>query len=252
MTSSRNREWLVERVALDEAPSDVELTASERDRLAELVADDESIRAAYPKASVAAEILRRDRTRRASASAHRSRTLNWLAPAVAVAAAFVLFLSIGTSPQPDPGREATRLKGAAIVVHRKTVDGADVMKSGDTAAAGDRIQLGFRLDRAAFGALVSIDGRGVVTFHLPSEVNAPAVQLEAGVAQLPYSYELDDAPAFERFVLVTSERSFSLDAVKQAAAKLAELSTVDAVRAPLDLPDGLGQLDFVLLKGDVR
>lgn len=57
----------------------------------------------------------------------------------------------------------------------------------------------------AHGVIVSIDGRGQVTLHFPADAGAPTA-LESGRAvPLSHSYELDDAPLFERFMFVTAE-----------------------------------------------
>ncbi len=254
MTASEDRTWLVERVALDEAPPGTALTRSERRRLAELRADDDVIRAAYPKAEVAAEIRRRQRVERVASAEGRRRISMVLVPALAVTSAFVLFVRSEPSAPTDPRREpeVTRFKGSALLVHRKTPDGAIRLHTGDVAGAGDRIQLGLRLDHAVFTVLLSVDGRGVVSQHLPAEGRSEPVRLEPGAVTLPFSYELDDAPKFERFFLVTSKQAFSLELIRRAAHTLAAKESDIAVRAPLDLPPGLTQLDFVLMKGDSR
>ncbi len=250
MTSSQDRRWLVERVALDEAPAGTELTASERQRLAELASDDKAILATYPKAEVAAEVRRRLRVAEAASAYRRRRVATAVAPALAVAAALVLFVRVGTTPPGGKGvePEVTRLKGGALVVHRKTADGSDVLRNRDVARAGDRIQLGFQLEGSAYVSLVSIDGRGVVTLHLPTEGQPAPVKFEPGRVQLPFSYELDDAPSFERFILVTSDGIFSVRQVQAAAPQLAAKPEDVAVAARLDLPPGLSQRDFVLTK----
>ena len=255
MTASKDRQWLVERVALQEATVGTELTASEQARLAELRADDEAIRVAYPAAEVAAEVRRRLRVEQVRATTGGGRRLSMvLAPALAATAAAALLVGVEPAPGPGdrPGREVTRLKGAALVLHRKTETGSAPLRTGDAATAGDRIQVGYRIDRAVFAVLLSIDGRGVVTHHLPVEGAATPSRLEPGAHQLPFSYQLDDAPAFERFILVTSPRSFSADEVRQAADRLARQAADVALKAPLELPDALAQLDFVLMKGDPR
>ena len=254
MSTSRDRKWLVERVALNEAPPGTELTESERRRVAEMATDDDAIRAAYPKAEVVAEILRRERVNRTVVSPTGWRGAAIVAPAIAVAAAFVLVTRVGTPPPGSDGRavEVTRLKGAALVIHRKTEDGSALLRNGDVAQAGDRLQLGLRLDRPTYAVLLSIDGRGVVTPHLPSAGEPSPARLDPGSIQMRFSYELDDAPAFERFFLVTSERTFSPQLVRQAISRLSALPADVAVKTPLDLPSGLGQLDFVLKKGDLR
>ena len=46
---------------------------------------------------------------------------------------------------------------------------------------------------APYGAVISLDGRGTVTFHLPTHGTAAAELSGRGAVPLPRSYELDDA-----------------------------------------------------------
>ncbi|MDE2734261.1 MAG: ActD-like protein, partial [Gemmatimonadota bacterium] len=63
-----------------------------------------------------------------------------------------------------------------------------------------------------FGAILSVDGRGTVTQHLPA-TGTEAVPL-AAQDTLDVAYELDDAPRWERFYLVAADRRFELATVK--------------------------------------
>ena len=46
--------------------------------------------------------------------------------------------------------------------------------------------------------IVSYDGRGVVTLHYPNVARASAELRAGGAVPLDHSFELDDAPLFER------------------------------------------------------
>ncbi|HEY0840889.1 MAG TPA: ActD-like protein, partial [Vulgatibacter sp.] len=97
-----------------------------------------------------------------------------------------------------------------------------------------------------FGVIVSLDGAGAVTLHLPASGNASAALDAQGATPLPQAYELDDAPSFERFVLVASDSPFEVDTVLQAARTL--VSGADAATSPLALPEGLEQTSVVVRK----
>jgi hypothetical protein len=92
----------------------------------------------------------------------------------------------------------------------------------DVVAAGDRLQLRYRAAGAAYGVIVSLDGRGHVTQHFPSARGASTALKSGGEVALDHSYELDDAPMFERFYFVTSQQPLDPDAVAAAVAKLAD------------------------------
>jgi hypothetical protein len=108
------------------------------------------------------------------------------------------------------------------------------------------VQVSYVAAGNGYGIILSVDGRGAVTLHAP-ETGAQSVPLAAsGTHALPRAYELDDAPAFERFILVTSSTPFALDEVLAAARALA--ASPQARTAPLPLPEGLTQVSFTLNK----
>lgn len=242
------REWLIERVRLGER-SLAELTPAERKRLEALAAEDANILAQQPPAAVAEEVARRARVESVRSRTRRRTGALLLAPALAGAAG--LLLTWEDSPtRPDRlGPERVRLKGQSILLHRKAGESAEPLKTGSLAQAGDRLQLGFRLDAPRHLVLLSIDGAGVVTLHLPEHGDRPN-ERPAGTSFAPFSYELDDAPGFERFFLVTSDAPFSVAEVVTAAEDRARAG--DADRVPLALSPGLNQLDVLLQKAAPR
>jgi hypothetical protein len=250
---SRDRhlpEWLAERAALGEAP-DVELDPARRRALD---ASDRAILDALPPAMVAAEVERRHRALRRRELPRR------IAVGASLVAAAVLFVVFAVRLPPVEqitmvdAPEATRIKGdPRLVVHRKSGDVAERLADGAVAAPGDVIQLSYVAAGRRFGAIVSIDGRGAVTVHLPdAKAAAGAAELgQSGAVPLADAYELDDAPGFERFVMVTSRRPFSADTVRAAAARLADEPATARTRR-LDLPATLEQHSFVLRKEPPR
>jgi hypothetical protein len=145
--------------------------------------------------------------------------------------------------------EETRVKGLKphLVVYHKTESGAETLRENDAVAEHDVLQLGYVSGSKSYGVIVSIDGRGVVTLHFPT-ASATAGELELeGESLLPFAYELDDAPSFERFFLVTSPEPFPVNVVVGAAERLSG-APEKARRAALELPRKLEQTSIVLLK----
>ncbi|MCA9568895.1 MAG: ActD protein, partial [Myxococcales bacterium] len=62
----------------------------------------------------------------------------------------------------------------------------------------------------------SIDGSGVITWHLPIRGRSAVVLQPGSGVPLAESYELDDAPDHERFFFVTSPADFDLAEVEDA------------------------------------
>ena len=106
----------------------------------------------------------------------------------------------------------TRIKGmnASLEVWKKTGDSAVQMMNLGNASEGDEIQLRYRVPQKCFGMLFSMDGNGTITMHMGD--GNKAVELEPGkMTTLPFAYKLDNAPKFEKFFLLTSEKSFKID-----------------------------------------
>jgi len=92
--------------------------------------------------------------------------------------------------------------------------------------------------------IVSIDGRGAVTLHFPADAGA-STALEPGAHNVPDGFQLDDAPSFERFFLVTSDAPIDVKTVVAAAEALALRG---GSTGPLALPAGLKQTSSIVHK----
>lgn len=254
-------QWRLERYLLSELPSnDMEAveralaySAELRQRLDALRQDNGEVLGRYPAAWMARQIEARaagparDHTSRGAAA--------WwwrLAPvaAVTLVALAVLPIMEGGEVAEGPASVATleagspgvRLKGSPyLVVHRRTATGSERLENGAAAYAGDLILVQYHGAGRRYGAILSVDGRGDLTFHLPAEGTMAAALDDSGLATLGYSYELDDAPRWERFYFVTADRRFRVDEVASAARRIGGSGT-------LDLPAGLEQYAFGLDK----
>ena len=133
-------------------------------------------------------------------------------------------------------------------MYRRTADGSEALAAHQSAAAGDLIRVGYRAAADTYGVILSIDGRHAVTLHLPADERQPAARLERGrMMLLDAAYELDDAPRWECFYLVTGERPFDVVRVVEAARQAARSADRDPPER-LPLPAELGQSIFILKK----
>lgn len=250
---------LVEQLELDElsperrAAVEAELATLDHDKdpRVALRESDAELRRDYPAERVMDEV------RRKAARAEPPPRTWWpwlLGPALAGAAALALLLDLdgrdaGTgTPEvvarydegTGTGGETTRIKGgsrAHLVIDRKLASGHERLVAGDQLAAGDVVQVSVVPDGAEQVVVLSLDGRGVVTLHHPAAPELPASLSGGAEIPLPSAYELDDAPEYERFVLVTRSDGAAIDvaAVLAAAEQLAR--DPDAARRdplPLD------------------
>lgn len=189
-----------------------------------------------------------------------------IVPAAAAAAALALLLVLrpwdravtgvpvlDTSPDTTiiKGLTAVDLKKTQLLIFRRLGEQAELMQDGQSAAEGDLLQLAYVSGGEPFGLILSLDGRGRVTRHFPLAPGRPSsLELNAKVL-LPVAIELDDAPLFERFFFVTSDKPIDEDEVLRLASELAS-DPLRAGQAPLSLPQGLNQSSLVILKGKAK
>jgi hypothetical protein len=154
-----------------------------------------------------------------------------------------------------PARDVTRIKGLAprLLLYRKAPASAapERLLPGSVARDRDLVQLAYQAAGRGYGVIVSVDGRGLVTRHLPV-TGSQAAPLETGPpAPLRQAYQLDDAPAFEVFYLVTADEPFSVDSVVEAVRRRHARSGAGIERR-LELPATMDQFSFVLQKEPAR
>lgn len=113
-----------------------------------------------------------------------------------------------------------RAKGVGSRIYVYKQEGSTAIKLDNRAKinSGDVVQISYVASGAKYGAILSIDGNGVVTQHYP-EYGTEAASLDSnGEIPLSYSYMLDDAPSFERFLLITNDSQFSINELIEAVA----------------------------------
>lgn len=100
------------------------------------------------------------------------------------------------------------------IVRRNDAGRLQFVRDGATAGEGDVIQVGYRsVPPDSYAAIFSLDGRGVVTVHLPEEGFGGDAAPVAGTDWLEYAFRLDDAPHFERFYFVVDRAPFDVSAL---------------------------------------
>lgn len=230
MSEDRTHQLELERAALGEA----EVQARDRAAVAALQRENAEFLERHPSAKVVAEIHRRHQARRPLAPWRLA------VPALAMVAV-VAFL---VRPPPSDDVEVTRSKGQVqLLIHRASANGAEKLSNGDLARPGDRLQLGYASGGHGYAVIASIDGAGAITVHLPKSKEEAAARLDPKGAALPFSYELDRAPRFERFVLVTAAEPFDARQVDEALRRLHQ-----AEQDNLQLPSGFEQTSLLLRK----
>jgi hypothetical protein len=177
-----------------------------------------------------------------------------MAPVLGAAVALfllVLFLPhelITTEPGEDVPSEQVKAEGPRIELYRRTEDGSESLEDGARAYPGDVIRIGYQAAGRSYGVLVSVDGRGTVTRHLPNLGDRSVRLRNGGRVLLDFALELDDAPRWERFYFVSSDAPFEVALVVDAAGRIDTEKPVDQPET-LDLPENLDQFVVSLEKG---
>lgn len=266
MSEARNRPppLLVERYLLDV------LTPAEQAELARLCSPEELSRLRAEHVALARDLLARkpaaEFARRVEAEHARQRQVRRpaLGSMVAFAAllALLAFVSKRALESSDRGSAATsarqelqdrgeRAKGLrpTLRVYRKRGDMPELLAYGASARRGDVLQLGYLAPGMTHAILLSIDGRAEVTLHFPHDPAASS-QIPHGQGEqlLPSAYELDEAPAFERFVLLVAARPLRATDALRAAQQLAQRGTAAARDAALPLPGYVEQTSVLVSK----
>lgn len=156
----------------------------------------------------------------------------------------------GASSPRQADDDPVRIKGLRphLRLHRQRGATIEELRDGDVARAGDLVQISYMAAGNRHGVVLSLDGRGQVTLHHPARPDAPTTLESRGEHALDHAYELDDAQAYERFVLVTAgDEPLSPAVVLAAAHELAGRGRA-ARHLPLPLPTRWQQSSILLHK----
>ncbi len=245
---------LVEKVFLNEATDEerarVLADPDAKARLQALPMENARFLVAHPPEEVVPRIEGRARTAEArDRLTRRNGALGGVLLVPLFAVALALFV-VGAPEKPvgtGPGTEQTTAKGlnSKLRVYHQTAKGVRRIGTGEVLRSGDRLQLGIVPGEAKHAVVLSIDGRGGFTRHFPAEGGATGIG-GGGEQRLPDGFQLDDAPDYERFVLVTDDEPIDVAAVETAVRALA--GSPEAKGGTARLPKGLSQSWFLVRK----
>ncbi|MEW6515498.1 MAG: ActD-like protein [candidate division FCPU426 bacterium] len=248
-------DYLLERYLLGELPprrlaeirAALEQDADARERLEALQASNAEILRQYPAERMAPAIQKQLERE----SPARARGWQWL-PVFSLAAAAVALLAVAPVVERAlfAPADTTRLKGRDIrlVVYRKEGNQAMPLADQDRARDGDLLQIAYAVPPGTHGVIFSLDGGGKVTLHFPAAPEFSTLMPQgSGKVLLPVAYELDRAPGFERFVLMTAPFELQVPAVLAAAREVAADGRTARTR-PIPAPAGAEQITLVLTK----
>ena len=157
----------------------------------------------------------------------------------------------------EPNTETVRIKGNANVksvgnqnprinLYRQDGDKITTLNNGAFAKSGDVIQITYNAGNKEYGVIFSVDGNGNITRHFPENSwEAEPLEHDFGEIPLDFSYELDNAPDFECFIMVTSKQQFTLDDLDN---KIKNKTDINYLKKLSYLPKKTEGITFVLGK----
>jgi hypothetical protein len=265
MTNERMKTWELERYLLSELPP------SRIEEITQLAQEDPDIKKEidhlkqthaeilrqHPPETMLPEILKRyEENRRQARIKEKARSVTvkrllYATPVLvsALILLFVVFFNNGTTS------DYTRIKGeelldftkTQIIIYRKSNSEIELLKNRDQAKAGDLLQIAYIPAGKTYGVIFSIDGSGIVTLHHPESKSSSSTLKQEKKNILSSSYELDNAPDFERFFFITAMEEIEVQSIIKKAEELA-LSPTSAKTKKLELPESYSQFSILLKK----
>ena len=177
------------------------------------------------------------------------------AAAAVLLAAIVIPAGLKNSKIATSNAPTERIKGNAaapassdpqIKLYRQKGREIQALNDGDFARSGDVIQITYNAGSDEYGVIFSVDGNGNITRHFP-ENSWQAAHLEQRNEEIPldFSYELDNAPDFECFIMVTSKKQFTLEDIED---KIKNKTDIDYLTKLSYLPKKTEGITFTLEK----
>ncbi len=247
----------LERYALGELDSqDVQLLEAQlehdqnaQERLSYIRSSQQEIANRYP-----AKVFLRQVKERASIKEKKSKSFfeqyRYGLMAVVTVALCLLIINPGSNSTQQGQQIGVRTKGIipSLMVHQIEKGKVAQLRESDVVVSGAQIQLSVANGGGRHAVVVSIDGRSNVTLHYPLEGQGQQIADES-IFSLPQSYELDAAPSFERFFLVTSDQPINVERVLSSANKLGKQINISQRSDLPGLADTQVQDSFLLRKG---
>lgn len=165
---------------------------------------------------------------------------------LAMAACLTLFLFKHGANFVDSQDVLLKGQQAHLVIYRKLGNGYEQVRPNTFAQANDILQVRYIAAGNRFGAVFSIDGRGKITWHYPDSGNQSSELKNSGEIALPFAYQLDDAPQFERFFFVAASEPFSTNELTRELQTLVAQGRIK--EASLELPKGMAQFSILIRK----
>lgn len=215
-------------------------------RFAAIAPSDTELLREFPPTEVSAEVARRVRVLQATAAQEGHRPYLVLRWGVLAGVSMAVIVALVAGPAEETG---FHIKGEPqIIAHLVNEAEPRQLTAGQAISAGDRVQLSIIGAGSAYAVVASIDGSNHVELHFPRGQGDGRIAVAGSPFSLPHSYELDDAPHFERFFLVASASPIDVAHVLEMVERLTQPHARPRSAALPDLGPDLRQSSLLLNK----
>ena len=185
--------------------------------------------------------------RKKKGSSHYKKILIFPSAALVVAACTLIFVKV--TPLFDTFDNSVIIKGKTenLFLYRKNGNQADILKNGDAAKKDDIVQIAYQIPKERNCIIFSIDGNSGVTLHYSSSEKSMPDSSKTGKIFVPESYQLDDAPYYERFFMITSDSEIRREEILSRAKKFA-LDRDKAVSDSFPVEKSFSQQSVLIVK----
>ena len=172
--------------------------------------------------------------RAATRQRRRQRSRQLLPLLFAAACGFAVLVNRPWAPGPADNSEVL-IKGQEphLLVYRQCQTSFEPLTESAVASRGDLVQIRYVAAGYTYGVILSVDGRGKVTLHFPAAAAEATDLKSAGEVALPYAFELDDAPGYERFYFVVAKAPLAVQDILAKAAALGQQEGAAALQRQL-------------------
>lgn len=154
---------------------------------------------------------------------------------------------VAMSDLPATADDGIRTKGdaARLRIHAAKPRGnmPSLLSDSSEVRPGEVVQVSLAQGPAEWVVVLSVDGFGQITRHIPEKGDSSVIASDPLAA--PHSFQLDDSPGFERFVLFSSSQPFSIRDAERALSQ-------NARSASVPVPTGWTSRSILLLKPEPR
>ena len=136
-----------------------------------------------------------------------------------------------------------------IVIYKKTDTGIQILHNDEYIKEDDVVQIEYNKYSNPYGMIFSIDGNRNFTLHYPKYIDGSTLLGDKNINLLDYAYKFDNAPKFERFFFVSSNKAFK---VKDLIANIKNFAkyTANIKEDKIKLPKDFTEYSITLNKED--